>query len=318
MVHNKKSILVPLLKGSSRLYDPAVKSLIRVGHFVDPFVSSIRHSCDPNAWYVFDHNELQVRACKDIPAGSEITFCYADERYDYESRTAQLKAVWNISCSCSLCAKGPHGPTGDLRCRVIDLITSNPKRPPTLIPDIEMAIADVHSAGFAYGADLMRPLYQTAMRSYLHWKHSANMLKICLIIYFLIEPSTAPPTPLSQRLNTLLHIISLSDPPIKLGLSALPPRVQELLDALRVNFMELLVIGTEKCYGKESTVGLFERESFMTYVKGYAAKNGHNSAFIPLAKNSEERAVFLVGLNELLGWASIPKMTEEQLLKLVS
>jgi hypothetical protein len=116
----------------------------------------------------------------------------------------------------------------------------------------------------------------------------------------------------------LLHIISLSDPPIKLGLSALPPRVQELLDALRVNFMELLVIGTEKCYGKESTVGLFERESFMTYVKGYAAKNGHNSAFIPLAKNSEERAVFLVGLNELLGWASIPKMTEEQLLKLVS
>ena len=72
--------------------------------FVDPFVAPPGHSCDANAWCVFDGKEVQVKPARDISIGEEITLAFVSEN-NYEDRTAELKSRWGVLLALALCVQ---------------------------------------------------------------------------------------------------------------------------------------------------------------------------------------------------------------------
>ena len=208
---------LPMLMDPAQLYEPFItSSLTAWGMFLDPFVALINQSCAPNTWASYESNELRVRALRDIPAGTELMFTYMNGGGvpDYKPRQKHLFKTRNIKCKCSLC-EGHLGPTGELLERVNkheDLgiiyvcdLKGNP------IKAVEQAIADMKTSGFGFETRGMRALHENAAFCHLRENHVANALKLYLAIYYQIEPSQYPPTPLYRRIDTLFSIISLLD-----------------------------------------------------------------------------------------------------------
>lgn len=94
--------MIPTLTRRVQWSGPGIVSVLHIGTYLEPFASIIQRSCDGNAWFIFKGNELEVRATKDIEAGSEI-LTTVPRSHDYEERTKLLKDLWNKTCSCKLC-----------------------------------------------------------------------------------------------------------------------------------------------------------------------------------------------------------------------
>jgi hypothetical protein len=81
----------------------------------------INHSCEPNAWWIYEWHELRVRALLDVSAGEKVTFSYIDafRNGDFLLRREELRRGWGIECTCSLCRQGDLGPRESLRNSVL-------------------------------------------------------------------------------------------------------------------------------------------------------------------------------------------------------
>lgn len=113
MLRNEGDIVLPLMNGASRNYQTAISStIVSAGVYLDPFIFSIRHSCDSNSWVIFESNHLRVRALKAISTGTEITLSQLrtlgigqTELNDYGCRKSSLAKI-NLDCECDLCQRG--------------------------------------------------------------------------------------------------------------------------------------------------------------------------------------------------------------------
>ncbi|KAF8456805.1 hypothetical protein BDZ91DRAFT_745056 [Kalaharituber pfeilii] len=87
------------------------------GIFVES--SRINHSCVPNAIHTWNYNTklMEVRATKDIPEGTEITFCYLSLKevmQPHKSRRQTLQDRYKFTCKCAGCTP-PENNTRDTR-----------------------------------------------------------------------------------------------------------------------------------------------------------------------------------------------------------
>ncbi|KAF3919492.1 hypothetical protein ABW20_dc0100562 [Dactylellina cionopaga] len=62
------------------------------------------HSCDPNAFMIFDGRQLFIRSLREIPKDTEVTISYIDTFMARKQRRSELSTRYFFDCSCSLCA----------------------------------------------------------------------------------------------------------------------------------------------------------------------------------------------------------------------
>ncbi len=74
---------------------------------IDPTLSHINHSCDPNAYIMMDGPQVSIRTLKPIQRNEEILISYIDTTNPYLRRQSELKSRWFFDCKCSKCQQGP-------------------------------------------------------------------------------------------------------------------------------------------------------------------------------------------------------------------
>ncbi|KAF2133003.1 SET domain-containing protein [Dothidotthia symphoricarpi CBS 119687] len=92
-----------VLSNSLTLITPTLDPL---GIILDPTLSHINHSCDPNAYIMMDGPEVAVRTIKPIKKDEEIYISYVDNTNPCSRRQSELKTRWFFTCKCSKCQKG--------------------------------------------------------------------------------------------------------------------------------------------------------------------------------------------------------------------
>jgi hypothetical protein len=322
MAFNKIQVVVPYLRGTHSWYYPILSPCVSPATFVDPFVSKITHSCNPNSWCVFDGKDLNVRATRDIAAGEELTINYTSrEEENFERRQNNLKAYWNIDCNCSLCNKGALGPDGELREKVLYLIKLGPSAGGTyrIEERMQRAIGDMNAYGFSGGSTLMVQLYRVAIHIDVHNKVPEKALKKTLLLYFQVEPHATPAISLPRRINTLFNIIAYTMPLRKrIILPEIPHPIRYTLYKLQYPLREILAKATAKCYGVASIAATYERDTLAAIIKttdDFAVENGRfEDKYISPQENDEAKKAFMENMNEVLKWASIPEHNYEQLM----
>ena len=312
MAYTWKGLLAPFLR-RTKWSGPGMVHSMCIGTYVEPFANIIQRSCYGNVWIVFSGNHLCVRATRDIEAGSEILLT-SPMYYDFQHRTTQINELWGTSCSCTLCRRGPLGPTGDLRQRIFDIAINDHSVKD--IATVKQLIEDVHASGFTYSSDLMRHLYAAALVAYTGHMETANALKTALAMYYLIEPNTTPPSSEDLRIATLFHLIELSQPsPENTNISPIPLQLRELLRAAHMHWVYVQVIRAEKMFGADDKMIKYERMVFATRLRWLEQNFATDMNYIFIAMDTpEERQRLVVLLNGVLRWAGILPLTEEQLL----
>eukprot|EP01084_Bolivina_argentea_P227558 384318_1 len=90
------------------LVDKYLKNAICTGDHAAIFltISFINHSCDPNAYWYMDGEQMKVMTLKNVDPSTEITCSYIDQFQYYWSvkeRQTRLKKGWNFDCNCNSC-----------------------------------------------------------------------------------------------------------------------------------------------------------------------------------------------------------------------
>lgn len=103
---SRRILQIPILKVPNQ--PPHIGSLVSPGWFVDPVLSMIQHSCEPNARPVVEHGKIMVLALKDIPVNGEVTFDYVLDNwlYDYSFRILALSGDWESPAVAPLAKRG--------------------------------------------------------------------------------------------------------------------------------------------------------------------------------------------------------------------
>jgi hypothetical protein len=73
---------------------------VTLGTSLDLVASLMNHSCDPNAFVLFEGDMLCVRSLRQLAVGEEITQCYADVEMDVLLRQQVLKSEYFFDCFC--------------------------------------------------------------------------------------------------------------------------------------------------------------------------------------------------------------------------
>lgn len=71
-----------------------------LGTSLDIVASLVNHSCDPNAFVLFEGDMLCFRSLRKLAAGEEVTQCYADVDSDVLLRRNTLKSEYFFDCCC--------------------------------------------------------------------------------------------------------------------------------------------------------------------------------------------------------------------------
>jgi hypothetical protein len=113
-----------------------------IGICVDPTTAVINHSCEPNAFIVFDGRRLSLRSLIAIPEAKEITISYIDTRDDNPQRQADLLEQYFFECKCKACTSDPRSITKDQenliersRSRSAAIVSKVPKDFPEILDD---------------------------------------------------------------------------------------------------------------------------------------------------------------------------------------
>ncbi|KAF1996284.1 SET domain-containing protein [Amniculicola lignicola CBS 123094] len=91
-----------VLSNSLTLVTPTFDPL---GIMMDPTLSRINHSCDPNVYIVMDGAEAAIWTLKPIERDEELYISYIDTTNPYARRQMELKERWFFTCKCSKCEK---------------------------------------------------------------------------------------------------------------------------------------------------------------------------------------------------------------------
>ena len=78
----------------------------RLGFGWDPLLCSVNHSCEPNAFYLFNQPRTILRASQRIAKGEEIFIRYCDVHNPSKVRQAELRKSYFFECGCKKCMKG--------------------------------------------------------------------------------------------------------------------------------------------------------------------------------------------------------------------
>jgi hypothetical protein len=316
MNNNGLGIDIPVLKGQ-RVIEPGLGTLIRAGWCFEPFVSLINHSCEPNAWWVFEGKELRVRAATNILAGVELTFTYVGDRGEYGKRRDQLETHWGIACTCIVCKKGNVGTiTSSLRntLRKLDLNNFSSAKSPA---EFAGAISEMMAAGHDYDTHPMRALHQQMAVRYVASGDIAPALQALLKVRYLIEPYQSPSIHPKDRLSTLFNIVTLMNLPLRdttgLKLKFPPGPILDLNKHLLFHLKYQYVEEVEKCFGLDSVVAKFEKRELNVAITDFVESTGFTWYYTPLNKSADETRKFVKNMNTLLAWADISARTEKQL-----
>ncbi|KAK5127213.1 hypothetical protein LTR85_008575 [Meristemomyces frigidus] len=79
---------------------------VSLGIGFDPLICTVNHSCDPNAFFLFNQPCTVLRASRAVAKGEEIFMRYRDITNPFTVRQAELKGSYYFDCTCSKCAKG--------------------------------------------------------------------------------------------------------------------------------------------------------------------------------------------------------------------
>ena len=80
------------------------RSRIGIGLYVP--ISGLKHSCRPNASYVFKGKRLEIRAMRNIAEGEDVTIDLIDVMKPEAIRHTELLAWKDIRCDCDRCREG--------------------------------------------------------------------------------------------------------------------------------------------------------------------------------------------------------------------
>jgi hypothetical protein len=78
--------------------------------------SKINHSCMSNCHRSFIGDFQIIRATSDIPANTELTFCYRTPTGDFTEMRKELRA-WGFECTCTMCEESKTAPKNLLKKR---------------------------------------------------------------------------------------------------------------------------------------------------------------------------------------------------------
>lgn len=344
MRQNERSLQTPLF-GGQRTVMPKLPSAYEVGVTLEPFISMITHSCNPNSRIIFEGKELRVRTLRDIAENEEISVDWvtrfgpnvrcraptadiwawdpekstAASKYAY-SRREFLHKLYNIYCNCDLCLSNGNGSPNPLAVEASELTKSleyglSPLThdTPNKLPDIERIIAGMKSNGFGWDAPQMRSLYKMAFLFNFREGNLPEAFKICLQLRYLIEPNQNPPTPLDDRLDTLHALINTlvyqrSD---NLYL-ALPTK--KLFMSFKVGMFFILAKETAVCFGEDTHAAVYQKATFNQSMVEFKVRSPDRSEYIQLEYSGNQRTRFKKCLNKYLEWAGIPTVSEKEAL----
>lgn len=75
--------------------------------FLDVTMSSVNHSCAPNAVILCDGRRMSIRSIGDINVDEEVLISYIDCTEAFRRRQAALEERYFFACRCVKCEKGP-------------------------------------------------------------------------------------------------------------------------------------------------------------------------------------------------------------------
>ena len=93
----------------------------RLGFGWDPLLCSVNHSCEPNAFYLFNQPRTILRASRKIAKGEEITIRYCDVHNPWQIRQEELRSSYLFDCMCKKCKKGAASPEDKFERPIEDL-----------------------------------------------------------------------------------------------------------------------------------------------------------------------------------------------------
>jgi len=337
---NKHDICLPLIPKKVRLHGGMLTKAFHAiaGHTLDTFTALLNHSCDPNARLISEGAELRVRALKDISAGEELTISYGPDisdysnPSDYEGRQRYLRANYGFDCTCRVCKLGQLGLTGQLQQRINEALAPNPgilasqiKTPlqrqdflDKYTKELNACIAALEADGFPAGvyptlALSRRKVACIILRLGGTKRTIPEIFKTLLHIYFYLEPLQIEPIDVYDRLamlnniNILLNQVILGFFPLE-GLSSEPRTFEQLICHLQAKYL----VDIEKCYGKDSWVGVFEKQLFLSLMadrKRKMAARGIKWDYVALKDSADERTGFEKKMTELADWAGLGSWT---------
>ncbi|KAF2088201.1 SET domain-containing protein [Saccharata proteae CBS 121410] len=76
-----------------------------IGICLDPLGCAANHSCEPNAFVVFDGADMSFRALKPVRKDEEIFISYIDNTNPFARRQAELQDRFCFTCDCPKCQK---------------------------------------------------------------------------------------------------------------------------------------------------------------------------------------------------------------------
>ena len=103
LVADMAQLLVNTLTLTSPALDPT-------GICIDPLIALVNHSCEPNAFIVFDGRRLSLRSLTAIPEAKEITISYIDPHDETRKRQSDLMERYFFQCQCNACTSADSSP----------------------------------------------------------------------------------------------------------------------------------------------------------------------------------------------------------------
>ncbi|KAG4440344.1 hypothetical protein IFR05_004196 [Cadophora sp. M221] len=319
---SRREMAIPIVKEPCQ--PPNVGSIYSPGYIVDPILSMIQHSCDPNAHIIIERGTIWVRALKDIPAGGEITFNYLTETesLDYHLQAALLDFRWEQNCACGICQKVPPIPDNEVD-RFDEAVIQTSLH--TMDRDLHSKetinwtlfwIIRLSHLGYGYGREYLpmaRRLWYMRLSQLYHQKNYHGIMKACLRIYIWIDLGNVHD---ERRIDTLYFLCDLLNPELcdrrinVEGWSKIPVRVKCEFSGLYYCFREHYLKLLRQCYGYFSPIVQFEVESWNEYITqskrmmGWGRRLTHEEApeYIEEMRDS---------LNVLLMWTENPLLVDQ-------
>jgi hypothetical protein len=73
---------------------------VYLGTTLNPVISLLKHSCEPNVFIFFEGNQLRVRSVKPLQAGEEMSRSYTWTEDSYFARQRDLLLQRDFRCDC--------------------------------------------------------------------------------------------------------------------------------------------------------------------------------------------------------------------------
>jgi hypothetical protein len=231
-------------------------------------------------------------------------------------------------CKCGICQNPIPEPRGELKAQLSNYGTCPNERdlPPGMCltsDQVHKGIRSMTDAGFGFSTVPMLALHRMALTGHLVFKELAEALKLALKLYFVIEPAQVPSIQPPLHLFTLHQIFTIIYAAIIAA--ARHPVRRPLPDNIAILFGQhhidshlryKLVLETVKCFGEDSAIFRREKGRFEKFSRPSQSHHGGvtTAAYVPLSESLSEKIKFIGLMRQLLEWADVQGVPDEDLL----